>query len=111
MADIDDKTKWEFYAGGHGGAAKWVAGDVSKATPLVEFTNHTGSTTMTYFAAIKKYVLTVRGPRLQFGTPAAVITPLTGIPCLRPGPRNKSHGPTASVNPCSKYRLSLAWWP
>ena len=38
VGNIDDKTKWEFYAGGHGKAAKWVAGDVSKATPLVEFT-------------------------------------------------------------------------
>jgi hypothetical protein len=50
VADIDDKSKWEFYAGGHGADAKWVAGDVSTATPLVEWTNHTGSTTMTYFA-------------------------------------------------------------
>jgi hypothetical protein len=32
---------------------------VSKATPLLEFTNHTGSTTMTYFAAIKKFVITI----------------------------------------------------
>ena len=47
VANIGDKSKWEFYAGGHGSAAKWVAGDVSKATPLVEFTNHTGCTTMT----------------------------------------------------------------
>ena len=59
VGNIDDKTKWEFYAGGHGKAAKWVAGDVSKATPLVEFTNHTGSTTMTYFTGIKKYVMTI----------------------------------------------------
>ena len=59
VANIGDKSKWEFYAGGHGSAAKWVAGDVSKATPLVEFTNHTGSTTMTYFAGIKKYVMSI----------------------------------------------------
>ena len=59
VGDIDDRTKWEFYAGGHGSAAQWVAGDVSQAKPLVEFTNHTGSTTMTYFAGIKKYVMTI----------------------------------------------------
>lgn len=59
VADIDDKSKWEFYAGGHGKDAKWVAGDVSKAVPLVEWTNHTGSTTMTYFAGIKKYIMTI----------------------------------------------------
>ena len=59
VANIGDKTKWEFYAGGHGSAAKWVSGDVGKATPLVEFTNHTGCTTMTFFPAIKKYVMTI----------------------------------------------------
>ena len=42
VANIGDKTKWEFYAGGHGKLAKWVTGDVSAAKPLVEFANHTG---------------------------------------------------------------------
>jgi hypothetical protein len=59
LSDIGDKTKWEFYAGGHGSAAKWVTGEVSQAKPLIEFTNHTGGTTMTYFAGIKKYVMTI----------------------------------------------------
>ena len=59
VANIGDKTKWEFYAGGHGSAAKWVSGDVAQATPLVEFANHTGCTTMTFFPAIKKYVMTI----------------------------------------------------
>ena len=36
VADIDDKSKWEFYAGGHGDDAKWVAGNVSEAVPLIE---------------------------------------------------------------------------
>lgn len=35
-ATINDRTKWEFYAGGRGAAAKWIAGDVGKATPLHE---------------------------------------------------------------------------
>ena len=36
-----------------------MTGDVSKAAPLVEFTNHTGCTTITYFAGIKKYVMSI----------------------------------------------------
>lgn len=59
VAAINDRSQWEFYAGGNGDNAKWVAGDVTKASPLVEFVNHTGSTTMTYFAGLKKYIMTV----------------------------------------------------
>jgi hypothetical protein len=59
VAAINDRSQWEFYAGGNGKAAKWVSGDVSKATPLVEYVNHTGSTTMTYFPGIKKYIITI----------------------------------------------------
>ena len=59
VADIADKSKWEFYAGGHGASAKWVTGDVSLAKPLVDWTNHTGVVTMTYFAGIKKFVLSI----------------------------------------------------
>ena len=59
VTNIGDRSQWEFYAGGHGSAARWVVGDVSKASPLLEFTNHTGCTTMTYFAAIKKFVITI----------------------------------------------------
>ena len=59
VAAIDDRAQWEFYAGGHGAAATWVPGDVSKAKPLVDWTNHTGSTTVTYFAGIKKYVMAI----------------------------------------------------
>ena len=33
VATIGDGTQWEFYAGGHGAAAVWVPGDVSKAKP------------------------------------------------------------------------------
>ena len=57
--DIGDVTKWEFYAGGHGARAKWARGDLSQAVPLVEWGNHTGATTMTYFAGIRKYVLAI----------------------------------------------------
>ena len=47
VAAIDDGAAWEFYAGGHGAAATWVPG-VSKAKPLVEWTNHTGDAAVTY---------------------------------------------------------------
>jgi hypothetical protein len=56
---VQDKTQWEFYAGGHGDDAAWVTGDVTKAAPLVTWNDHTGVVTMTYFAALRKYVLVV----------------------------------------------------
>ena len=39
--------------------AKWVTGDVKQAEPLVEWTNHTGVVTMTYFPALKKYIMCI----------------------------------------------------
>jgi len=59
IENIGDKTKWEFYSGGTGDQAVWTTGDVSKAKPLVTWDNHAGVVTMTYFNAIKKYVLTI----------------------------------------------------
>jgi len=56
---IQDRRRWQFYAGGHGSAARWVEGDVTKAVPLVTWRNHTGVVTMTYFAPLAKYVLTI----------------------------------------------------
>jgi hypothetical protein len=52
-ADMSDRAKWEFYAGGVGKDAKWVAGDASQAEPLVAWRNHTGVVTMSYFAPLK----------------------------------------------------------
>ena len=57
---INDRAQWEFYAGGHGDGAKWVHGDVNQAVPMVEWTNHTGGSTMTYFKPLNKYVMTVQ---------------------------------------------------
>jgi hypothetical protein len=59
VENIKDKTKWEFYAGGNAADAKWVTGDIAQAKPLVDWKNHTGVVTMTYFAPIKKYVLSI----------------------------------------------------
>jgi hypothetical protein len=58
VANIADKSKWEFYAGGNGADAKWVTGDISAALPILDWVHHTGTTTMTYFPGIKKYILT-----------------------------------------------------
>jgi hypothetical protein len=57
---INDRAQWEFYAGGHGDQAKWVHGDVKQAVPMVEWTNHTGGSTMTFFKPLNKYVMTVQ---------------------------------------------------
>jgi hypothetical protein len=57
--ELADGSTWEFSAGGHGADAKWAIGDVSQAVPLVTWNNHTGVVTMTYFAALRKYVLTI----------------------------------------------------
>ena len=59
IENIANGSRWEFYAGGHGENSKWVAGDTSQARPLVEWKNHTGVTTMTYFAGLRKFVLAI----------------------------------------------------
>lgn len=58
VSNIADKSKWEFYAGGTGTDAKWITGDVTAAVPILDWVHHTGTTTMTYFPGIKKYILT-----------------------------------------------------
>jgi hypothetical protein len=59
VAAINDRSKWEFYAGGTGADAKWVHGDIGSAVPLVKWNDHMGVVTMTYFDALQKYVLTI----------------------------------------------------
>ena len=58
-AAMQDRSQWEFYAGGHGHDARWVRGNVSAAAPLVEWKHRMGVVTMTYFSALKKYILSV----------------------------------------------------
>ena len=53
---IADGQKWEFWGGDDSG---WVRGDVKKAQPILTWENHTGVVTMTYHAALKKYILVV----------------------------------------------------
>jgi hypothetical protein len=48
VADVNDKSQWEFYSGtsGHEGKAVWSRGDVAAATPLFVWPNRTGVATM-----------------------------------------------------------------
>jgi hypothetical protein len=57
VANIADRSRYEFFAGGAGAEAKWVTGNVSAATPLLNWTNHTGVVTMSYFRGLRKYVM------------------------------------------------------
>lgn len=53
--DLNDGMSWEFYDGNGG----WVTGDVTKAHPILSWPRHMGVVTMTYFLAIRKYVMAV----------------------------------------------------
>ncbi len=57
--NINDASKYEFFAG-HDSAGKgiWVK-DFSKIKPLVEWNDRAGCVTMTYNAALKKYLMCV----------------------------------------------------
>ena len=59
VANISDRSHYEFYAGGVGDEAQWVRGNVSAAAPLLNWTNHTGVVTMSYFHGLRKYVMVV----------------------------------------------------
>ena len=57
---INDASKWEFYAGRDAadGKAVWT-NDFSKIKPLLEWNNNMGCVTVTYNAALKKYLMCV----------------------------------------------------
>eukprot|EP01065_Artemidia_motanka_P002181 TRINITY_DN11028_c0_g1_i1.p1 TRINITY_DN11028_c0_g1~~TRINITY_DN11028_c0_g1_i1.p1 ORF type:complete len:586 (+),score=99.03 TRINITY_DN11028_c0_g1_i1:71-1828(+) len=52
---IGNGSQWEFWAGAGG----WVQGDVSSAKPIAAWNRRMGVVTMTYFAPLRKYVMTV----------------------------------------------------
>jgi hypothetical protein len=59
VENINDASKWEFYAGKDaGGNALWT-NDFSKIKPLLEWNNNMGCVTATYNAALKKYLMCV----------------------------------------------------
>ncbi|TRZ89008.1 hypothetical protein D4R89_06870 [bacterium] len=57
--NINDITKWEFYAGrGADGKAAWTK-DFLEIKPLLSWNNRMGCTTITYDAPLKKYLMCV----------------------------------------------------
>jgi hypothetical protein len=56
-ADIDDPSKYEFFAGrDHSGQALWT-GRLQTAKPVAEWQDRTGVVTMTYNAPLRKYLM------------------------------------------------------
>jgi hypothetical protein len=59
IRNMNDKSKYEFFAGNNKvGHAVWTH-DFSKIKPLFEWNNNAGSVTMTYDAPLKKYLMCV----------------------------------------------------
>ena len=59
VENINDRTKWEFYAGKDGqGNAIWTS-DFNDIRPLLEWNNNMGCVTVTYNAPLKKYLMCV----------------------------------------------------
>jgi hypothetical protein len=59
VENINDASKWEFYAGKDvAGNALWT-NDFSQSKPLLEWNNNMGCVTVTYNAAIGKYLMCV----------------------------------------------------
>ena len=57
--NMNDASKWEFYAGKDGrGNAVWTS-DFAQIKPLLEWNNNMGCVTVTYNAALKKYLMCV----------------------------------------------------
>lgn len=53
----------EFFAGHDAeGTAQWATGNVAQARPLFTWNNHTGVVTMTFFPALKKFIMCVSTP-------------------------------------------------
>jgi hypothetical protein len=59
IENMNDATKYEFFAGHDAqGVAAWTS-DFAKIRPLVEWRDHMGCVTMTYDAGLKKFLLCV----------------------------------------------------
>jgi hypothetical protein len=65
IANINDRSKYEFFAGqDESGKPVWTD-EFTKIKPLVDWNNNTGCVTMTYDAPLRKYLLVIcRFPRL-----------------------------------------------
>ncbi len=59
IQNMNDATRYEFFAGhADGGADNWTS-DFAQIKPIAEWRDHAGCVTMTYNAALKKYLLCV----------------------------------------------------
>lgn len=58
IAAVQNRSRWEFFAGG----GRWVRGEVAGARPLLSWPNRTGVTTMTFVPAIGRYIMCVSTP-------------------------------------------------
>lgn len=59
IENMNDATKYEFFAGhGDQGGATWTS-DFAKIKPIAEWRDHMGCVTMTYNAVLKKFLLCV----------------------------------------------------
>ena len=55
---INDADSWEFYSGNTSLGDSWTP-NVNESKPLFEWANHTGVTTITYSARLKRYLMCV----------------------------------------------------
>jgi hypothetical protein len=59
IANINDRSKYEFFAGqDESGKPVWTD-EFTKIKPLVDWNNNTGCVTMTYDAPLRKYLLVI----------------------------------------------------
>ena len=59
IQNMNDRSKYEFFAGYDASLRPIWTHDLSKSKPLVDWNNHTGCVTMTYDSPLKKYLLVI----------------------------------------------------
>ena len=59
IRNMNDKSKYEFFAGNKASGRPIWTHDFSKIKPLVDWNNNAGSVTMTYDAPLKKYLMCI----------------------------------------------------
>jgi hypothetical protein len=58
---LNDATVYQFYAGGHGRAAKWSS-KLADAAPLISWGNRTGVVTLSWHPLLEKFIMVVSTP-------------------------------------------------
>ena len=59
IGNMNDASKYEFFAGHNDSGAEVWSGDFAKIKPIAEWRDHAGCVTMTYNAPLQKYLLCV----------------------------------------------------